>query len=1019
MRTRQFRSLPLALAFGCVATFSSLAQSYGGGHHARALITGSIDETKLVTLGGNTAPAANVKNDLGPVPESMPMEHMQLILKRPVELEKELTTLIANQQDKSSPEYHHWLNATEFGERFGVAHEDIEKVTDWLGRHGFQVDSVFTNGMVIEFTGTAGQLKEAFHTEIHNLDVDGEHHIANMSDPRVPAALGGSIQGIYSLNDFKPHKMVKKRTNYTTGDANFPYLVSPADLATLYTLNPAFSAGYTGTGQTIVVVEDTNVYSTADWSTFRSVFGLTGYTNGTFTQESPAKPATGGATCTSPGVNADEDEAILDAQWASAAAPNAKIVLASCTGGRGAAAFGGLIAFENIENASAPYPQIMSMSYGECEPSDGAAGNLAFSTAFQQAATQGISVFVSSGDELAASCDGGNYSATHGVTVSGWMSSVYDVSVGGTDFADAYLAVEGDPAVPQSTYWSPTNTAAYGSLLSYLPETTWTDSCTSSLFDTINGTTASALCNVSGQSTAGVYDSYGGSGGPSNCATGTTTTSEVATAGCAGWPKPSWQVAPGVPADGVRDTPDLALMASNGQWGHYYPSCDSDPNFPNNFDSCSGAPDNWGGGGGTSFSSPIMAGIQALVNEANGETTGVGNPNSRYYALGALEYGTTAGEATCNSTLGAGIGSGCVFNDVTIGDISSACSGDYSKTTLTGTFDCYGSGGTKAAPVYGQSSLSDSALQLAYPTTPGWDFGTGLGSVNGYNLIKNWVLVQTSTAVSTPGSPLLGHPATFTATVTPSIGNTETGTVAWSSNTGCGITPISAGVATCTTSSLPFGSQSVTATYSGDTTYAVSGGSDSVIVKGTLTVTDNQSMNQGSAVPTLVPSYSGFQNGDTASVLSGAPTLSTTATSSSVAGTYPISVGVGTLTAADYVITAVNGTMSVVQAPLVTLTTSATITGSAGTGYTATVTVKNSGGTTAREIILTSAVLGSTSASSGVPSTPVATLAAGTSTQVTVHFAGTAGADGSASVIRLGGSYNGGTFSGSARVTLP
>jgi len=816
------------LAAGLMAGVQSQAQSYSGGRNSRALVVQPLDESKLTTLYGNTRPEAIPANDRGAVADSLPLDHLQLFLQRPPELEKELDTLIQDQQRKGSPSYHKWLTAAEFGERFGVAQKDVEAVTNWLKNHGFQVDSVFTSGMTIEFSGNAGQLRDAFHTEIHNLDVKGEAHIANMSDPRVPSALSNVVAGVYALNDFQPHKMLKKRKQFTTtGDPDFPYLVAPADLATLYDLNPVFNAGTTGTGQTIVVVEDTNVYATADWDTFRSTFGLDSYTNGSFTQVHPAKPSTGGATCTNPGVNGDESEAILDAQWASAAAPNAAIVLASCSNaGRSNTGFGGLIAIENIINVpSGPYPQTISMSYGECEPSNGATANLAYSNVFQQAAGLGISMFVSSGDELAASCDNGRYSATHGITVSGFMSTPYNVSVGGTDFADEYLYSQGGP--PESTYWSPTNTAAYGSLLSYLPETTWTASCTSSLFDTILGTTASALCNVAGQSTAEEYDSYGGSGGPSNCATGAESTSGVANGTCAGWPKPGWQTAPGVPADGVRDTPDLALMASNGQWGHYYPSCDSDPEDaiapePNG---CTGTPDLWAGGGGTSFSSPIMAGIQALINEATGNTTGVGNPNPRYYELAALEYDSAAGLSACNSLQGAGIGSTCVFNDITLGDITSACDGDFSRGTLVGTFNCYGSGGTSSAPVYGISSLSNSTLENAYNTGAGWDFGTGLGSVNAYNMIQNWTFVVTSTGVgSNPSPAVAGQSVTLTATITPDIGDTETGSVTWSSNTGCSSSNVSSGAATCITSSLPAGTDTVTAQYSGDSNYAGSSG---------------------------------------------------------------------------------------------------------------------------------------------------------------------------------------------------
>src|SRR5208282_295244 len=112
-----------------------------------------------------------------------------------------------------------------------------------------------------------------------------------------------------------------------------------ADLATIYNMNPLFNGGVSGQGQTVVVIEDTNVYLTTDWTTFRSTFGLSSFTSGSFTQIHPAPP-TGTNNCSNPGINGDDVEAILDAEYASAAAPSAAIELASCSN---AASFGGLI----------------------------------------------------------------------------------------------------------------------------------------------------------------------------------------------------------------------------------------------------------------------------------------------------------------------------------------------------------------------------------------------------------------------------------------------------------------------------------------------------------------------------------------------------------------------------------------------------------------------------------------------------------------------------------------------------
>jgi subtilase family serine protease len=457
-----------------------------------------------------------------------------------------------------------------------------------------------------------------------------------------------------------------------------------------------------------VVIEDTNVFSTADWTKFRSTFGLSGYTGASFTQVHP----TGGTACANPGVvSGNEGEAELDAEWASAAAPSAKIELASCRDT--STNFGGLIALENLLGGTSP-PPIVSISYGECETLNGATANAAFKTTYQQAAAMGVSVFVSSGDEGAASCDANLSKATHGIAVSGFATTAYNVAVGGTDFGDTYAGTS-------SSYWNSTNTRTYGSAKSYIPEIPWNDSCASVLIASFNGysTTygSSGFCN-SATGKANYLTTGSGSGGPSGCATGKASTKGVVSGTCKGTPKPSWQTVVGNPADGVRDIPDVSLFAANGVWNHYYPYCDSDAS---DGESCSGTPVNWSGAGGTSFASPIMAGIQALVNQKTGSLQG--NPNPTYYQLATTEYGSS-GSATCNSSNGNTAGSSCIFYDVTLGDMDVDC---------TGTHSCY-----KPSSTYGVLSTSSTSYLKAYGTNTGWDFATGIGTLNAANLVNNW-----------------------------------------------------------------------------------------------------------------------------------------------------------------------------------------------------------------------------------------------------------------------------------------
>ena len=678
---------------------------------AQRQVVSAVDETRLVTLAGNTHPGANAENDLGPVDDSFSLDHMQLLLRRPAQLQQQLDAYTESLTDKSSPSYHRWLTAEEFGQRFGLAQQDIDAVTAWLTLHGIQVNTVYPNRLTIDFTGSAAQVREAFHTEIHAYDVKGARHIANDRDPQVPAALAPAVAGIVSLNDFRPHSMHKPRAQYTFDGGS--HAVTPADLATIYDLNRLFKAGYSGKGQTIVVLEDTNVFTAADWTKFRSEFGLSGYKSGSFKQIHPA-PKTGASNCSDPKVNGDDGEAILDAEYASAAAPDAAIELASCADT--SVLFGGQIALQNLLNESSKPPAIVSMSYGDCEPDLGAAGNLSFKELFHQAFVEGVSVFVSAGDENAASCDAGENDATHGISISGFASTPYNVAVGGTDFADTYLN-------ENSTYWNSTNTAEFGSAKSYIPEIPWNGSCASTLLsDSLSNSAVTygkkGFCNSSVAADDGLLQVTGGSGGPSNCATGNPAIDDVASGTCKGWPKPSWQSLVGVPADGVRDIPDVSLFASNGIWDPYFVYCFSDTE--NGGAPCTGAPSNWAGAGGTSFSSPIMAGIQALVNQKTGKRWG--NPNTVYYEIARAEYGSK-GSAACNSSKGKSVASSCVFYDVTLGDMDVNCKGSH---------NCYLDGA-----VNGVLSTSNSKYDSAYKTGTGWDFATGIGTVNAYNLVMS------------------------------------------------------------------------------------------------------------------------------------------------------------------------------------------------------------------------------------------------------------------------------------------
>jgi subtilase family serine protease len=693
----------LAISFILPVALVSLATA------AFAQIVRPIDEYRLVTLTGNTrAEARDPANDRGRISDRTRLQHMLLILRRPPARDAALEHYVDGLTDRRSPNYHRWLSATELGVKYGPAERDVATVRTWLHAHGFSINRIYPSRMAIDFSGDAGQVRAAFHTEIHRLNVNGQNHVANMSDPRIPQALTPVIEGIVSLHDFHGRPGSHGGPGWSVSNCGLGsrdlipncYFVTPADLATIYDFNPLFEASNTGAGQSIAVLEDSNIYSADDWTRFRSLFGLSGYTAGTISQIHP-----GG--CGDPGTNGDDFEAILDAEYSSAAAPDAAIEVASCASS--STTWGLTIAAENIVNSSSP-PSILSVSYIWCEADAGKANDKAYYNAWQQAAAEGISVVGISGDEGAATCDYGKSEASHGIAANGLASTKYNVAVGGTDFGDTYHHENGQ-------YWNAANDGDYGSAKSYVPEIPWNSSCGSQLIaQYVTGSAVTygtnGFCNLAAGKN--FITTYAGSAGPSSCV-------KKPKGSCKGYPKPSWQHVLGNPDDRVRDLPDISLFSAAPVWGHAFIVCFSDP--AHDFGTpCSRFPQNWIYGYGTSFAAPVMAGIQALVNQA--AQSPQGNPDPVLYQLANAEFGT-GGSPSCNASRGKHIGKGCIFRDVTEGDMDVPC--------VAGSTDCYAPSGAT-----GVLSTSESKYVPAFASGTGWDFATGLGSVDAANLVAAW-----------------------------------------------------------------------------------------------------------------------------------------------------------------------------------------------------------------------------------------------------------------------------------------
>ncbi len=463
-------------------------------------VTRPVDDRMTVTRPGNRHPLARPQYDAGVAALDQRLESMVLVLQPDAAQQRALEALLAAQQDPQSPQFHQWLTPESFGKLFGVSERDLDQVVSWLSRHGFEVEPVSSSRRAVVFSGTAAQVATAFHTQIHVYNVNGERHFANSTDPEIPAALAGVIHGVASLHDFrsKPlHQGLEPLSapapQYSSGGTHY---MAPADFATIYDFAALYNTSIDGTGQSIAIVGRTN-FPASDVPKFRSTFGL------------PVNNPTIVVNGANPGiVSSDEQtEAELDVEWAGAVAKNASIqfVLSGSTN----TTDGVLLSSQYIVNHNlAP---VMSMSFGLCEAAMGASQNQVWNSLWQQAAVQGITVLVASGDSGAAGCDSPSAgTAFSGTAVNGLCSSPYSTCVGGTQFNDAYNA---------SVYWSATtNPSTYGSALSYIPEAVWNAS-------------ASGL--------------WAGGGGASSI-----------------YSKPSWQSGNGVPSDGRRDVPDVSLTAA-------------------------------------------------------------------------------------------------------------------------------------------------------------------------------------------------------------------------------------------------------------------------------------------------------------------------------------------------------------------------------------------------------------------------------------------------------------------------
>src|ERR1035438_1814892 len=124
---------------------------------------------------------------------------MMLLAKPSAAQQAELNQLLADQQNPSSPQFHKWLTPETFGARFGLSIGDHSKLVAWLSSQGFDIKESGRARNWITFSGTAGQVENALHTQIHRYEMNGEKHFANATAVAVPEALAGVVGGFTGL----------------------------------------------------------------------------------------------------------------------------------------------------------------------------------------------------------------------------------------------------------------------------------------------------------------------------------------------------------------------------------------------------------------------------------------------------------------------------------------------------------------------------------------------------------------------------------------------------------------------------------------------------------------------------------------------------------------------------------------------------------------------------------------------------------------------------------------------------
>jgi kumamolisin len=367
----------------------------------------------------------------------------------------QLSALLQGLYDPSSPNYHQYLTPDEFAQQFGPTAEQRQAVIDYLTKQGFTVTQAYTD--LIDFSGSESQAEQVFGVTINDyLGPDGRIFYSNATLPKLPAYLASTIttiSGLDNANRFShppipgnnvPAVDPNAGSNCPTagqggggggggifgGGSQVAYI--PSQFAKAYNYDALHSAGLNGEGQTVGVFE-LDGYSQSDIQAYTQCFG-----GGSVPIQNVILDGFNGQ----PGAGAIEVE--LDVEVIVSQAPHlAKLIVYEAPN----TTQGYNDEFARIVKDRTP---VISVSWGDCEKNMGQQEANQENQFFQQAAAQGQTILVASGDSGSASCfQLGGTGFDTSLNADDPAAQPYVTAVGGTN-----LSLNSDNSYQSETVWN-------------------------------------------------------------------------------------------------------------------------------------------------------------------------------------------------------------------------------------------------------------------------------------------------------------------------------------------------------------------------------------------------------------------------------------------------------------------------------------------------------------------------------------------------------------------------------------